>query len=91
MTTTENATPSAPGPAYLCGNPECKAPVVLVDYRRRVYQYTCESCGHTGVVTHQAYRLWTKKTERKSDQVSPGVGIEGIAGALAGPWQNRTE
>ena len=41
---------------YACG--ACKAQVVLTDYKPKVYGYSCESCGHSGVVPHYDYQLW---------------------------------
>ena len=58
----ETIAPSPDGPDYVCGNPKCRA-VVLKDYRRGVYQYACESCGHSGVVPEYDYRKWLESRE----------------------------
>ncbi|MCE5200742.1 MAG: phage/plasmid primase, P4 family [Armatimonadota bacterium] len=54
---------------YACG--ACKAQVWLTDYKPQVYTYSCESCGHDGIVTHCDYRFWLG--HRSADTATAGV------------------
>ena len=52
-------TPPDDGPVYACGG--CKAQVVLTDRKPGVYGYSCDSCGHSGVVPHYDYERWLER------------------------------
>ena len=47
------------GLVYACG--ACKAQVILTDHKPGVYAYSCESCGHSGVVPHYDYNKWRER------------------------------
>ncbi|OFX15255.1 MAG: hypothetical protein A2Z18_00180 [Armatimonadetes bacterium RBG_16_58_9] len=53
------------GPAelYECGDPKCRARVVLTAHTRGAYvyyRYACESCGHEGVMPDYDYQQWRR-------------------------------
>lgn len=58
--------PAGSGLEYVCGDPKCKAPVVLCNHKRGVYRYDCQTCGHSGVVTQNDYDLWVTAQAKQS-------------------------
>ena len=65
---------------YACG--ACKAQVVLTDYKPKVYGYSCESCGHSGVVPHYDYQLWLDR--RNTGTAKSAASVQQSSGELSG-------
>lgn len=56
---------------YTCGS--CKAQVRLRHHKPRAYGYSCESCGHSGVVPHYEYQRWLEKKPKTDSRRDPGI------------------